>query len=247
MSSTFISDEFSISLVVPVSTLQNFSLDNLYKLGIADPAWKLTRRPQYTSEGIRLEFDRGAMLIQPQRIGFLHRQSNLEVSTSWIIPSTRRCLTAFPTLIYEGFGLQLTGHLLNPNSITSTEELLRQNLMPVNACYAVEQVQPLINLDLIYPLPGREMKLTLAEGGVVEQGVTHPAVIFQASLLYNVCDTEPEARAIAMHHALDRCIVDIDLCQTLINQYCRRLLAPSINSVPSHRRRRRRSKTPLKK
>ncbi|MBE9008936.1 hypothetical protein IQ250_01745 [Pseudanabaenaceae cyanobacterium LEGE 13415] len=230
-------NELATTLIVPVSQPQEFRLDSLYQRGIVDRSWSIIEPPLYAYGQIQLKFAQGTISVEPNRIGLIHQQSDIDAAKSWSLASARRCIACFPNFAYEGIGFCLTGILRVSEPHTQPEALLRQTLLPVGQWHSIEQIDPCVVLKLVYPLPGRELALLVAEGGIKEQDTMQPTINLRATLMYTVSEVESAHRVAALNTALDRYIEDVKLCKSLIKHYCQQILGTQPRVATRSRRR----------
>jgi hypothetical protein len=212
-----------LAIVVAVKNLDStlISPEFLRYSQIVPADWELMGQPIRVPQAVQINFDNSVSIVaQPDRISFIAR---LGVSTGEpvnIAEVAQRYVETLPNMDYLAVGINAKGHVAFPSDPEAARDYFFGKLLAPGVGQAVGNASARGALQLVYPLEGRRLNLTIAEALLqLPEAESVPVVLFTGNFDYGLQPFSAEERGSKLQQVIQNWQADLATYQDAVSQF----------------------------
>ena len=212
-------DELSIVLAIANHNPAILTLDFLQGGGIVPADWELARPVVLTATSAQVAFKNGVSIIgNTQTVSFSEPIGKDGLQKIEIAKVAGNYVSRLSNLDYQAVGINPRTFATFENQPDGAKKFINDLFYPArwqNIGAAPMQAR----VELAYTLPGRQLRLSIAEAGLrLSNNKEMPAVMFAGNFHYDVTGEEADRRAGALQQRLENWQADLAVYREIVDQ-----------------------------
>ncbi|MFB2981751.1 hypothetical protein [Microseira sp. BLCC-F43] len=212
-------NELSIVLAIRNHTPAILTLDFLQSGGIVPADWELQRPVVLTATSAQVAFKNGINIVgNTQTVTFSEPIGKDALEKIEIAKVAGNYVSTLPNLDYQAVGI-------NPRTFATFENQPDRARKFINDLFYPASWQNIgtapmqESVELAYTLPGRQLRLSIAEAGLrLSNNKEMPAVMFAGNFHYDLTGEEAERRVRALQQLLTNWQADLAVYREIVHQ-----------------------------